>query len=78
MISGKRIINIDEASLGQSSFLRRGWGFTGHAIRHMPRPLGHRLSIFAAVDTAGKTYFAASQANTDGRTFGGFLHRLAG
>ena len=78
MISGKRIINIDEASLGQSSFLRRGWGFTGHAIRHMTRPLGHRLSIIAGVDTFGKTYFAASQANTDGRTFGGFMHRLEG
>ena len=78
MVAGKRIINIDEASLGQSSFLRHGWGYKGHAIRHMPRPLGHRLSIIAGVDTFGKTYFAASQANTDGRTFGGFMHRLEG
>ena len=54
MVAGKRIINIDEASLGQSSFLRQAWGFKGEAIRHMTRPLGHRLSIFAGVDTFGK------------------------
>ena len=53
MIAGKRIINIDEASLGQSCFVRRVWSVAGGANRHMPRPLGHRLSILAGVDTFG-------------------------
>ena len=44
----------------------------------MPKPLGLRLSIIAGVDNFGRSYFAVSQANTDGRNFGGFLHRLAG
>ena len=76
MMAGKRILNIDEASLGQSNFLRRGWGAAGHSLRQMPRPLGHRLSIFIGVDNFGRSYFSASQANTDGRSFGGFLYRL--
>ena len=73
MMAGKRIINIDEASLGQAAFLRRGWAATGDSLRYLPQPLGHRLSVFAGVDTFGKTYFSVSQAYTDGRTFGGFI-----
>ena len=76
MMAGKRILNLDEASLGQSNFLRSGWGMSNNTLRYITKPLGQRLSIFIDVDTFGKGYFAVSQANTDGRTFGGFLFRL--
>ena len=77
-MAGKRILNVDEANLPQAAFVRRGWGVAGKSLRQLPKPLGHRLTVIAGVDTCGKTYFTLSQRSNDGRVFGGFLHRLAG
>ena len=53
-----------------------GWSFAGKPGKDSAKPFGHRLSLLAAIDTAGSTYFAVSQATTDQLTFGTFLHSL--
>ena len=58
--------------------MRRSWGISGESLRQLSKPLGHRLTVFAGVDTYGRTYFTLCQRGNDCRVFGGFLHRLAG
>ena len=76
MMSGKRILNVDEANLNQGAFIRNGWGVSAKAMRHVTKPLGYRLTLTAGVDTDGRAYFAVSQQGNESRLFGIFLHRL--
>ena len=76
MLEGKRIINIDESAVGQGVFVKKGWTVGNTPAKHSVKPFGYRLSLIAALDTDGKLYFAVSQANTDSRSFGAFLHSL--
>lgn len=76
MMAGKRIINIDEASLTRTDFLRKGWGINGKALRPIKHPLGHRLTLIAAVDNFGQSFFAVFQSTIDSHVLGAFLHRL--
>ena len=77
MMSGKRILNVDEANLNQATFVRKGWGISAAAMRHVTKPLGYRLTLTAGVDTNGRSYFAVSQQGNESRLFGTFLLRLA-
>ena len=54
-----------------------GWSFAGKPRKDCAKPFGHRLSLLAALDTDGRTYFAVSQSTTDQPAFGTFLHYLA-
>ena len=76
-MSGKRIINIDEAHLTKSVFVRKAWGVRGVNIRQLEKPLGHSLGIIAAVDNLGASYFAVTQCSNGSRVFGTFIQRLA-
>ena len=60
MLAGKRIINIDESAMGQGMFVRQSWAMGGRKNTHQIKPFGHRLSLVAAVDSLGQTYFAVS------------------
>ena len=73
MSTGKRIINIDEASLSQANFVRQGWGSKTLDLRPTTKPLGHRLTLIAAVDTLGASYFAVTQSTVDSEIFSTFL-----
>ena len=77
MIAGKNILSIDEASFSQAAFYRSGWGFAGVNMSHVTKPLGHRLTLTAAFDTDGKSYFAVSQATSDAERFCTFMYKLA-
>lgn len=77
-MAGKRIINIDEASLSQTNFVRQGWGLKTLDLRPTAKPLGHRLTLIAAVDTLGASYFTVTQSAVDSRVFGTFLQRFTG
>ena len=76
MLEGKRVINVDESAVGQGVYYRSSWGVTGEPIAQNVKPFGQRLSLLAAIDTDGLTYFALSQSATDARVFGTFLLRL--
>lgn len=77
LMAGKRVLNIDEASLSETSFIRKGWGERGKTLRPIKRPLGQSLSLIVAVDNFGASYFAAAHGTIDSRVFSTFLQRLA-
>ena len=58
LMIGKRVINIDEASLSEARFIRKAWGHRNQPLRPLKMPLGHRVSIIAAVDNLGASFFA--------------------
>lgn len=76
MMTGKRVINIDEASLSEARFVRKAWGHRNLPLRPLKMPLGHRVSIIAAVDNLGASFFALVQGIIDSRVFATFLHHL--
>ena len=65
LIQGKRVINVDESALGQGLFVRKAWFRAGERGGTSVKPFGQRLSLLAAIDTDGLTYFAISQSTTD-------------
>ena len=77
LTSGKRILNIDETLLSDTSFQRKKWrlhGFTNTVKGHIVNP---RISLIAAVDTEWEIYVAISQVNTNNDTFRLYLSKLA-
>ena len=60
MLSGKRVINIDESTMGQAVFVRKSWQRQGVRNANVVKPFSQRLSLIAAIDTYGQVYFAIS------------------
>ena len=62
----KHIINCDEIWLNESSFMRRLWfhSFSSPATTTMFGIIP-RVSIIAALDTDGRSWFSLTQATTD-------------
>ena len=46
---GKRIINIDESTLDQTAYIRRGWGTTGKQLYSKTIFRLYKFNIIAAV-----------------------------
>ena len=65
MMHGKRVINIDETWLNETSFVRKVWAKKvgqGNLQLHTVSP---RLSLIAALDTDGKVWFSLTHATTN-------------
>lgn len=76
MEQGKRIINIDETWLNETSFIRKVWSKNkgdGNCYLNVVTP---RLSMIAALDTDGRVWFSLSHATTDGDMITLFLSQL--
>ena len=58
MQSGRRIINVDESWLNQSSFVRRVWVPTDAPVTITDKQLEPRISLITAFDTEGKIWCA--------------------
>ena len=72
----RRILNIDETWVNETSFIRRAWtkrDGSGNTILSRVSP---RISMITAIDTDGRVWFALSHANTDSRMMALFLHSL--
>ena len=65
LAGGVRILNVDESWLNETSFLRRIWCPAYAPATVTMKAVAPRLSLIAAVDTDGRTYFSLTQANTD-------------
>ena len=74
---GKRVINIDETWLNETSYLRRSWAPRDGRGNTISRAVSPRLSMIAALDTEGQAWFSLSHANTDSNLTALFLHHLA-
>ena len=73
---GKRIINLDETWLNETSFIRRTWAPKDGTGNVKLKPVTPRLSMIAALDTDGRVWFALGHANTDSNVMALFLSHL--
>ena len=76
MQKGKRIINIDESTLGEMDFRRQKWRQHGLSNSVSAKDVSPRLSLILALDSLGNVYFSMTQANTDHQIFCLFLTKL--
>ena len=54
----KRIINLDQTPIGQSTFDQRGW-IPKDILMNLPHTnINPRITMIAAVDNFGKVYYA--------------------
>ena len=72
----KRIINLDETWLNETSFTRRTWASKGGSCNLPLRSVTPRLSMIAAIDTEGQVWFTLYHANTDSNMIALFLQHL--
>ena len=61
----KHVINVDESWVNESSFLRKIWCPSQSSASTNLSTITPRLSLIAALDLEGRTYFSLTQANTD-------------
>ena len=73
---GKRIINIDETWLNETSYVRRVWAKRGGEGNCRLNTVLPRLSMIAALDTQGEVWFSLSHSTTDGDVIALFLVHL--
>ena len=73
---GRRVINVDETWLNESSFIRRTWAPRDGSGNVSLRSVTPRLSMIAALDNEGRAWFTLSHANTDSNIVTLFLHSL--
>ena len=76
LYQGKRVINIDESWLNETSFIRKTWvnkQGRGNTVLNVVTP---RVSLIAAIDTDGNVWFTLSHANTDSNMMTLFLYHL--
>ena len=76
METGKRIINIDETWLNETSFIRKIWAKTNDRGNMNLKTIQPRLSMIAALDTEGKVWFSLNHATTDGDVITLFLKHM--
>ena len=62
---GKRIINVDESWINESSFIRKMWCPAQASATSTMRTVSPRISLIASIDTEGRVHFSLTQANTD-------------
>ena len=62
---GKRIINVDQTWLNESSFVRRVWAPMNGGSNVKLNAITPRVSLVVAIDTDGKVWFSLSHSTTD-------------
>ena len=72
----KRVINIDESWINETSFTRKTWSKRDGRGNTQLNSVSPRLSMIAAIDTDGRVWFTLSHANTDSNMMALFLHSL--
>ena len=72
----KRILNMDESWIGDSSYIRRMWCPGNSPATVTSSTVSPRLSLLAALDTDGNVWYALTQANTGQNVMLVFLQHL--
>ena len=76
LLLDRRIINIDETWLNETSHIRRIWGLRDGSTNVAKSLVSPRLSMIAALDTDGRVWFTLNHANTDSNIMTLFLHSI--
>ena len=74
--AGRRIINIDESWLNETTFYRKLWRPKSEDNSVPVQAVTPRISVIAAIDTDGHLWFALTQSNTDSNVMLTFLRFL--
>ena len=75
---GFRVINLDESWLNWTHHLIKAWQPRGAHLEVSRKQLQPRVSVLAALDTAGRVWYSLSRANTTVETMRLFLSHLFG
>jgi hypothetical protein len=70
---GKRVINIDETWLNDTTHYRKIWYPKGQVCSMPTMTVSPRISVIAAIDTEGHIWFALTQSNTDSNVLLAFM-----
>ena len=73
MEHGRRVINIDETWLNETSFVRKVWSKKGGEGNLQLNAVTPRLSLIAALDNEGKVWFSLAHATTNSDMIALFL-----
>ena len=76
MEMGKRIINLDETWLNETSFVRKLWAKRNGRGNMRLKTIQPRLSMISALDTDGRVWFTLTHATTDGDVIAVFLKHI--
>ena len=63
--AGKRLINVDESWVDQTSYTRRHWRPIAGQPSLARRSVTPRISLIAAIGTDGSVFLSLTQVNTD-------------
>ena len=77
LLSGKRVINIDETWLPYLDFRNHKWAPKGEINSVACKDLIPKVNMIAAVCTIGQVYVSLTQINTDSSVMISFISRLA-
>lgn len=73
---GKRIINVDETWISETSFVRQLWARKGGQGNLRLNTVAPRLSMITALDTDGKVWFSLAHATTNSDVIALFFQHL--
>ena len=73
---GKRVINIDETWINETSFIRKTWAEKDGLGNTQKNSVQPRVSMILAIDTEGSVWFTLSHSNTNSTTMKLFLYSL--
>jgi len=74
---GKRIINLDETWINETSFVRRTWAEKNGEGNVLLNAVVSRLAMITAIDTEGNVWFSLTQVNTNSSIIALFLEHLS-
>ena len=77
LLSGKRVINIDETWLPYLDFQNHKWAPKGELNSMACKDLIPKVNMIVAMDTVGHVYASLTQVNTDTAVMVSFISRLA-
>jgi hypothetical protein len=76
LLSGQRVINIDESWINETTFFRKTWAPKMQASNVRLKSVTPRLALIAAIDTDGRVWYSLNQANTNSSIMLLFLTHL--
>ena len=76
LLAGKRMINIDESWINETTFFRKVWTPKKQQSNVRLRMVTPRLALIAAIDTDGRIWYSLNQANTNSSIMLLFLTNL--
>ena len=73
---GKQVINIDESTLDQTYYIRKGWGVKGQKLFTVKGTRLNKFNIIAAASNHGAVWFQTNNGKNNSITFWNFILNL--